>query len=512
MTPTYRPASLASIKSVPLRSRIVLACLLLVGFLFLLTVRSKELAPLFYQPFPRGLQALIFYELGDYSKAAKIYRAQYQEMIESGKTTHDPGLDAFLRGDLALAQKLTRQLLDKDPDNIPALMMLGEIALEQGSFEDAKNFSKQVLRMNPKHGDALVLAAVAYTRTGASGEALDFLNRVLRIGEVGARLTTFLNVLETTGDLAKLSEDKIPLCLLAHYYRYLRIYDESNGKLAIRFAEKAITAGDRPADAYLTIGIVYEKRRRPQKALEAFTMATEVNPAYAMGYRWAAVVYSKAGYPQEYEYLMRKAAVKADPADDYLLDEYYNFLLTMKDYYLIVTSMEKTLASNPQNLSAHVYAGRGYELLGEPLGAKEHYEHAVKLVPESPMAYEGKLWALQQLGKFDEMEPLLQEAIKIAPQDSTAHRSLANLYRQQGRNSEAVKQYDLVLLLENLRFQDRFLESLQIEERYDICYFYYKNSEFQRAETCVDPLLRMYPANPRFLKFREAIRAKLIQK
>src|SRR5438093_1194505 len=88
-----------------------------------------------------------------------------------------------------------------------------------------------------------------------------------------ARITTFLATLETTGELAQLPAGTRPLCLLAHYHRYLRIFDQAQAASAIRYAKAAIAIEDHADDCWFTMGMVYRRQNKPHASLEALLHA-----------------------------------------------------------------------------------------------------------------------------------------------------------------------------------------------------------------------------------------------
>lgn len=201
-----------------------------------------------------GMQGLVFYSLGDYRGAAQAYRRHVQCMANTRQFSDDLAWDALLGGDFQAAEAYATEALRHDPVARSPLLTLGEIALEQGALKQALNRFGQVLQQDPNEFDALLLSSVALARGGDYEMAVNDLNRALRNDHAKSRMTSFLQALEVTGELTRRPRREKPLCLLAHYHRYLRIYDDANGEIAIAYAKQAIASGDRPADAYLTGG------------------------------------------------------------------------------------------------------------------------------------------------------------------------------------------------------------------------------------------------------------------
>ncbi len=140
-----------------------------------------------------------------------------------------------------------------------------------------------------------MLTAVIVSKRGRYGEAIQAFNRALRHRRTETRNATFLAALETTGELTQLPAGTRPLCLLAHYHRYLRIYDHAQAASAIRYAEAAIAAEDHAADCWFTIGVVNRAQNKPHASLNALVRAIALNPRHAGALHTAGNIYEERG-------------------------------------------------------------------------------------------------------------------------------------------------------------------------------------------------------------------------
>jgi tetratricopeptide (TPR) repeat protein len=425
--------------------------------------------------------------IGDYSGAAKAYRAHFQEEFQTGKTTGNPGLDALLRGELTAAKDLSQKTLEKNPEDIGALLNLGEAALEENDLKHALEISDRIFKKQTDHPDASVLASLAFARSGDDSKAIDAINRTLRRSRIGSRLTAFLMFLETTGDKARLPDKEKPLCLLANYYRYLRIYDESNGKPAITYAEKAIVAGDHPADAYLAIGIVHEKEGRPEKALQAFLKAIEADPKQAEAYRWAASVYAERGGDLLNEYRMWKGAYEAAPGDLLYTDAYVQFLQgRLGDLKQALTITLKTLEVQPDNPVMLHRAGELYQWLGEHEQAIGYFQKLLTITPKDAGIYDRLGYSLAELKRIDEAVTSFKTALSLNPNGRGSHVGLAWIYQGAHRFKEAIPEYEKALELGE-----------DVDTLAALCSLYHYESQYQRAADCFqmviaqDPIIRL---------------------
>lgn len=325
-----------------------------------------------------GVRGLTLYLSGRYAEAARAYRAglggwglDYND---------DPwGADAMAGGELAVAERRARTTLTLVPAAFEPRLTLSEIALDQRRFPAALELVGELLARDPDHVDALLLSAIASARLGHDGAAITAINRALRHGHPGRRRTLVYRALELAGELAPPEGPARSLCLLAHLHRYLRIYDDTHGDIAIAYARRAIGAGDRPADAYLTLGIVLNRRGRSLEALQAFQQAVVIDRQHAEAYRWASQAARDLKEPV-LEYQMARAAFEAAPTDRFYLAPVERVVMNwFGDARTTAALMQRAVDADPANARAHENLARAARALGQLDRAAAHEGRAAEL-------------------------------------------------------------------------------------------------------------------------------------
>ena len=306
------------------KMRLLLAIVAAAGYFFT-KQHLAQIDPWLFQRSLQGAKALLLYSVGDLNGAAIAYRTHFKTEFGAGRMDHDSAVAALLAGEHAQAKELALSVLAKQPDDIQAELTLAEVALAERRYADVWDRTNHVLTLQTDQADALMLASLAFAQTQHVDEAIHAMNRPLRHARIASRPSIFFRLLETTGDFEDLPRDRRPLALLANYYRYLRIHDEANGRAAIRYATRAVRTGDRPADAYVAMSIVYEKQDKPEQALEALLKAIEQNQNHAEALRWAYRIYLKRGDLLNASQMAR-AAFEAAPADPFY-EEHLNTVL-----------------------------------------------------------------------------------------------------------------------------------------------------------------------------------------
>jgi len=479
------------------RGAVVVTIVLVLVWLFLRQQVVRMDARFFRLSVP-GIHGLLLYLTGDYRGAARAYRAHLRRAIENGDSLGDPAFDALVAGNLDVAERRAKEALEDNATAIHALLTLGEIALERRDHAQAREIFGLVLQRHPDQFDALLLQSVVQARAQDHSAAVATLNRAFRTNTVETRPTAFLSALETAGELARRPAEEQPLCLLAHYYRYFRIFDPSNARPASRYARKAIAAGDRPADAYLTLGVLYSKEGRREQALEAFLKAVEVDPRHAEAYRWAAQMYADRGdLPNEYR--MARGAFLAAPADPFYLRDYH-WVLTEKlgDYRQALAVAQAAVAITP-DVEVHWRLGYLYGFLGDDDRSVVHYRQAAKLDPGNPELAEGIGNGLRRLGHLEEAIGAYRQALAISPQRGRTRVLLAGLHHDRGRYQDAIREYERAFAL-----GERDATAFE-----NLCALYHVTSRFARAQDCFQAVLAADPQNPRALRLLPEIRENL---
>jgi len=475
---------------------VAIAGLVLVGgrYFFLLDPRFHPLSA-------NGAKGFVLYLVGDYVGAAAAYRAHYRAV--AGETPGgDPMWKALLAGDISTAKRLA-QAAAASPYPRNAWLTLAEIALLEQRPGEALRLATHVLEQERDQFDALLLSAAAHSYQGVWSQAIDDLQRALRHSRIESRITSFLWALETTGRLRGLPVRDRPLCLLAHFHRYLRIFDPWNGHVAIGYAEKAIAAGDRPADAFLTIAIVRDKQGKPQATFEAVMKALEIDPRHPEALRWASKSYSERGDIAN-EFRMMKSAVEAAPSDPFYLAPLFQILTEkLGDFRQAKLVGEQALRAGIEDGELHRRLGYVHHSLGNYEASLAHCERAVALEPAHPQSHVCLGAALEALGRAREAIVAFERAAQLASYSSEVHVALARAYHHAKRHTEAIAAYErgvqLAMRWGNANYWD-------VKE---LCGLYRRVGALEHAEGCLKRLIAFQPGVPfahrRLAEIRESL-------
>lgn len=451
--------------------------------------RLTDMDRRFFRPSPAGLEGLARYWLEDYRGAAQAYRKDVRELLRRGATSADPAYDALLAENWPEAERLAGNAVANRPLADSPRLILATAALLQGQPEQVIEQCRQVLERDDRQVDAWLLSAVARTRLHQYGDAIDALNGALRTGTTETNYTSFLAALEVTGELTRLRSGERPWCLLAHYHRYLRIFDPAQQRQAVACAKQAIRTGDRPDDAYLTIGIIHSKAERREEALQSFRKAIEINPNNAEARRWAFTIYSQRGdLARAYE--MIRSAVAAAPKDRFYTAEEVGFLTAkLGDYQSALELARQRLVEHSEDPAAADWVAYLYQQLGEHELAVEFARGAAELNPLNANFQERIAFNLKQLQRYDGAIAAYERALSLDLYRASAHEGLADIYHAQRRYSDAVREQEIAYQL----------GSQGVVTLCELCNLYFLVAEYDRSTACFKRVLAIDPQNPKAL-------------
>jgi tetratricopeptide (TPR) repeat protein len=465
--------------------RVLFGLVVAITFLYV-QGRFAEMDNRLFQPSVHGIQGLFQYQMGRYGPAAVAYRADLRNGGWKEWQNGDEAYAALLRGNLSEAARLADLRLTKQPNDAEAWLTQGEIALEEGNIRRASDAFDHAAALDGTHFDALLLSAVAHSRSGDMNKAIDRLGHALRYNYAGHRITAYLWGLQTAGEIRQDSPDGLRWALLAHYYRYLRIFDLSNASWARDAATRAIESGSRLDDAYITLGILEEKTGNYDAALPYFLKAVETNPRNPEAYRRAANMYRHRGSDLLNEYKMWQGADAASPLDVFYRDSLAAFLTErFGDYPQALDLVREALDQQPQNTDLLERAGNLYQRLGKHEDAIRLFRDLLALQPRSPNILDSIGYSLVSLEHYDDAIGSFQNALAINPRRPQSHSGLGAVYARQGRYADSIHEYETALEI----------GGDDINTRAFLCTQYWATNRYQDAEACLKHVLRHDPHN-----------------
>lgn len=451
----------------------------------------------FFVPSWPGARALAHYFVGDYRGAARFYRIDLARRMSTVSADEAWSWTTMASGDLERAAAEARTEARRAPDEPAFVLTLAEIALLAGDPPKAIELAEQVLRRQRDDYDALLVTAVARAQQRRFDDAVDALKRALRYERTERRITVFLSVLELTGVLERLPSTARPGCLLAHLHRYLRIYDPSHAGAAVRYARRAITAGDRPDDAYVTLGIVHTKRGYRRAGFDAFRHAVASNPRNTAALLASARHHADRGEPAE-EYRLTRLAFDTAPGDAFVAATFHGLLMKkLGDYQQARSIAEVAVAANPDDSEGWWRLAHVKSYMGDHRGALEAYQRAATITPRVADLQTNIGYMLAALDRPAEAAAAYRRATVLDPAAADPHYGLGRLYGKEHRWADALREYETGYAL----------GGRGIDNVMGLCELYWETKQAARADACLAEVLTLEPDNLRGQALLEHVRA-----
>jgi tetratricopeptide (TPR) repeat protein len=431
-----------------------------------------------------GAEGLAAYLLGDYARAAEAYRRDLAQRVADREHRLPLATRALLAGDLDAAQREAVAALDARRDERDARLALGEVALARGRHHEAIAELDTLLATDVDQFDALLLKAIAEARLARDGDAITSLNRALRHDRVETRPTAFLTALALTGELTSRPASRRPACLLATLHRYLRIYDAAQARVVVRYAEQAIAAGDHPADAHLSLGILHLKQHRRGRALASFRAAVQAQPGHPIALVRAANLHGLRGDLPEKDRLMT-AAYAVTPEDHWVAEAFNVHLTELGDYQRAIELNRERTTAAPVDVKAWWRLSALYLELGEAERSLAATARGLALAPHDLSLQENRAMALATAGRTDEAFRAYRGILAVDPVNRRAHFGLALIHRDAKRYLEARRSFETLLAV----------GQVDLETYNGYCEILLLLQDGAAAEACASRVLRYDPDN-----------------
>jgi tetratricopeptide (TPR) repeat protein len=168
---------------------------------------------------------------------------------------------------------------------------LSRFYVDSQRYAEAERLIDRALQVEPDNNQLWMLMAAVYEGYGDYYYATDCLNKVN-----AATISTYTEATEVARQALSLGHYSLVLAVLEPYEAMSRLDDESRIALArayyyeqefepaIRILEELDRKGLQKSIVYFTLGNIYEKTDRIQKAIEYWEKAVAIDPSYAEAY------------------------------------------------------------------------------------------------------------------------------------------------------------------------------------------------------------------------------------
>lgn len=296
-------------------------------------------------------------------------------------------LAALQAGKAADAERLFRQVLRSDPNNLAALNLFGIVLTRIGRFDEAETHLKRALSIGAPSDATLYNYGIVLKALKRPQDAFDRFSQALALNA---------SVPETWNNRGTVLNE-------------LKRFNE-----AVADFDKAIALKADYADALVNKGKALAELQRLDQALAAFDRALALQPTFAEAWNGRGNVLSeRKQYADALAAYDKALALRGNLAGAWLGRG--NVLSALRQYGEAFGAYDKALALKPD--LAEVWLGRGNACIDQKRfdDAFAAYDKALALKPELAEAWYGRGNAFTELRRYDEAFAAYDRAWQLNP-------------------------------------------------------------------------------------------------
>lgn len=363
-----------------------------------------------------------------------------------------------------------KRLLAIDPDAMVAYYYMGVVYgsyLKQPAL--ALQMYHKILARDPRNISVYNAIAQLYVDRQNIPKAIETLNEAMANGVDDVTLQLRLSSLyyqnknyTKAAEILEAVLQKTPNSNKVRYYLGV-IYEESGD------FEKARTQFNQIGpdstffkDAMLRQSLYYYRGAQLGAAIGVLQMAIMRAPKVEEFYPLLALLYEEMDNLPAARLTLEKGA-KALPKDASLWYALAIVTDRLKDTDAALKVMQKVIALDPENVSAMNYVGYTYAERGIHLDeAEELLLRAAQMQPQDGYVLDSLGWLYFKRNEYGKAQAVLEQAVKVVPNEPVVYRHLGDLYAAMGRTQDAIRCYEQAIALLQVKPSDDVnLEKLQ---------------------------------------------------
>src|SRR5208283_4366576 len=190
---------------------------------------------------------------------------------------------------------------------------------------------------------------------------------------------------------------------------------------------------------HYNLGLAFQDRNMPDKALEQYLITIKLNPAASDAYNNLGLVYFSLNKPgKAIEQYLTALKLKPDDSDTYNNLGLAYSALSMPDK--AIPQYLTALKLKPDSMKAHFNLGISYQTINSPDKALEQYLIAVKLKPDNADAHYNLGVIYLTFNMYDKALNELRIAVNLDPNDPEGRFNLGFAYYKTGQPAYAQRE------------------------------------------------------------------------
>ena len=244
---------------------------------------------------------------------------------------------------------------------------------------------------------------------------------------------------------------KKDLAINKNFTLALQNHKKNNFQIAEKLYNEILKSSPFHEGAQSNLGILYNQLGKPQKAINCFEKAIQINPNSANAYYSLGVIFAQLGESQKAISCYEKA-IQINPNHIHAHNNLGVIFAQLGESQKAINFFEKAIQINPNHIDAHNNLGTILNELGESQKAISCYEKAIQINPNFANAYYNLGTILNELGESQKAINYYEKAIQINPNYIDAHNNLGVIFTQLGESQKAINCFEKAIKIkpENL--------------------------------------------------------------
>ncbi len=325
------------------------------------------------------------------------------------------GLDAMVRQDWAGAERAFNEALKSQPDHVPSVLALGELAFRQGRLDQASRHIDQALAAEPDNAHALASKGRVLVLQGQRAEAEQVLRRAADRDPKAVRPRI---------DLADL------------------LASRGDHRQAIGLYRQVLTLDGNHAGARFAYGVSLRELGERDAAVRELQAALALAPDAERGHiELARTEFQRRRFTEALAAADAALALPQPSVEARLVKADALEALGRQDEALKV--LAAAAAAAPKLPMPHLRAGMIEHQRGNLDAASRAYRRALDIDKQQPVALNNLASiALTRNTGLAEAEGWARQAVQLNPRAATMQHTLAQVLRAQGKKAEAAAAFE----------------------------------------------------------------------
>ena len=332
---------------------------------------------------------------------------------------------------LQQAQYLYEQVLQRQPQQLEALSVLGMLAYRRGELGQAYRYYQQLVTLQPNNADVHNNLGIILKKQGEIDQAITYYQRALTIKpnspeyhhNLGKALAAKEEVTKATQHFRR------AIALRADYGKaYVSLGEllQQQGEIsqAITYLEKALTFKPNSFKLHNDIAEILKKQGNWEAAITHMHQAVEINPESAeLRNNLGTNLMHQGKLAEAKEQFLTAISLKPGLGEAYI--NLGNVLTKQGEITTALHYLNQALRLNPNSAECHNQLGIAYKEQDKLTEAIHHYRQGIQLESASFGIHNNLGNALRELGQLEEADYHYHRALALNPNYSEAHSGLA---------------------------------------------------------------------------------------